>query len=71
MQRAIRFLPSKNLKSGGSISISCHVKPGVSGNREGISSASLDDVTLCVMARAQEGEANKAVQKMISEVILH
>lgn len=64
----IRFLAPKSAKSTGCISILCHVKPGASAKREGISSVTSDLVTLCVSAQAKEGEANKAVQKMISSV---
>lgn len=70
MSNAIRFIASKGNKSpsAGSISLACYVKPGASAKREGINSVSDDGVELCVSAQAKEGEANKAVQKLIAEV---
>ncbi|KAK7712889.1 hypothetical protein SLS57_007633 [Botryosphaeria dothidea] len=71
MSNAIRFIASKGNKSpsAGSISLACYVKPGASAKREGINSVSDDGVELCVSAQAKEGEANKAVQKLIAEVL--
>ncbi|KKY26517.1 hypothetical protein UCDDS831_g01177 [Diplodia seriata] len=70
MSHAIRFIASKGNKatSAGSVSLACHVKPGASAKREGINSVTDDGVELCVSAQAKEGEANKAVQKLIAEV---
>lgn len=70
MSNAIRFIASKGNKSpsAGSISLACYVKPGASAKREGINSVSDDGVELCVSAQAKEGEANKAVQKLMAEV---
>ncbi|KAL1646434.1 hypothetical protein SLS58_003394 [Diplodia intermedia] len=71
MSHAIRFIASKGSKatSAGSVSLACHVKPGASAKREGINSVTDDGVELCVSAQAKEGEANKAVQKLIAEVL--
>ncbi|OJD37027.1 uncharacterized protein BKCO1_8000131 [Diplodia corticola] len=71
MSHAIRFIASKGNKatSTGSVSVACHVKPGASAKREGISCVTDDGVELCVSAQAKEGEANKAVQKLIAEVL--
>ncbi|KAK0660227.1 UPF0235 protein C15orf40-like protein [Lasiodiplodia hormozganensis] len=71
MSTAIRFIASKGSKatSAGSISLACHVKPGASAKREGVNSVSDDGVELCVSAQAKEGEANKAVQKLIAEIL--
>lgn len=66
---AIRFIASKGSKPPtGSIQLLCRIKPGVSANREGISTVSDDAVEVCVAARAKEGEANKAVREVIAEV---
>ncbi|KAK0749815.1 hypothetical protein B0T18DRAFT_323775 [Schizothecium vesticola] len=49
--------------------IHCSVKPGASKSREGVTSVSEDTVEICVSAQAREGEANKAVVKVLSEVL--
>ncbi|KAF2147289.1 uncharacterized protein K452DRAFT_4928 [Aplosporella prunicola CBS 121167] len=67
---AVRFIAAKGAKGSlGSISLSCHVKPGASAKREGINDLTPDCIELCVSAQAKEGEANKAVQKLIAEVL--
>jgi len=48
--------------------IHCSVKPGASKSREGVTSVNEDAVEICVSAQAREGEANKAVVKVLSEV---
>lgn len=48
----------------------CNVKPGANKNREGIASVDDEAIEVCVAAQAREGEANKAVIKVLSEVIL-
>lgn len=53
-----------------SILIQCRVKPGVSKNREGIDSVTDFAVELSVAAPAREGEANKAVIRVMSDVSL-
>lgn len=55
----------------GTLFIKCNVKPGASKSREGIASIGDDAVELCVSAQAREGEANKAVIKVLSEVPDH
>ncbi|KAF2005898.1 hypothetical protein P154DRAFT_518143 [Amniculicola lignicola CBS 123094] len=66
---AIRFIIAKGSKSQiGSIQLLCHVKPGVSANREGIAAVTDEQIELCVAARAQEGGANRAVREVISKV---
>lgn len=46
----------------------CHVKPGASKVREGITCLTDDTIELCVSAAARENEANKAVVAVLSEV---
>lgn len=48
--------------------LQCRVKPGASKVREGVTSLTDDAVELCVAAAAREGEANKAVLAVLSEV---
>lgn len=66
--QAIRFVASSAKSAFGSAILQCHVKPGASKQREGILAVSDNVVDLCVAAQAREGEANKAVRNLISEV---
>jgi uncharacterized protein YggU (UPF0235/DUF167 family) len=50
------------------IHLQCHVKPGASKQREGILSISDSVIEVCVAAQARDGEANKAVRKVFSDV---
>jgi uncharacterized protein YggU (UPF0235/DUF167 family) len=66
---AIRWVATTKSKAQtGSIQLLCHIKPGVSAKREGISAVSDETVELCVAAQAREGEANKAVRDLIADV---
>lgn len=66
---AIRFVVAKGTKQGqGSIHIACHVRPGGSSKREGITAVTAESIELCIAAQAKEGEANKAVRELIAEV---
>ena len=72
-QRALWFVASKATKKSsqagaGTVYIHCHVKPGASKQREGVISVTDEAVEICVAAQAKEGEANKAVVKVLSEV---
>ncbi|KAF3763792.1 hypothetical protein M406DRAFT_341214 [Cryphonectria parasitica EP155] len=49
--------------------LQCRVKPGASKVREGVAALTDDAVELCVTAAAREGEANKAVLAVLSEVL--
>lgn len=65
---AIRFLAGTKKEPLGSLRLQCHVKPGASRVREGVLAVADDVIELCVAAQAREGEANKAVVKLLSEV---
>lgn len=67
---AIRFLAGTKKEPLGSLRLQCHVKPGASRVREGVLAVTNDVIELCVAAQAREGEANKAVVKLLSEVSL-
>lgn len=76
-QRALWFVASKakakatkktSPQQGGTIYIHCHVKPGASKQREGVTCITDEAVEICVAAQAKEGEANKSVVKVLSEV---
>ena len=47
----------------------CHVKTGTNKQREGIASISETVIEVCVSARANEREANKAAREVFSEVV--
>lgn len=51
-----------------SLYIRCHVKPGVDKVREGVLAVSDDGVELCVAAAPRNGESNKAVVQVLSDV---
>lgn len=53
----------------GSIHLLCHVKPGASANREGITAVTDDVIDVCVAAQAREGEANAAVRTVVAKTL--
>ena len=65
---AIRFLAATKKSPLGTLQLQCHVKPGAARAREGVLSVRDDVVELCVAAQAREGEANRAVVRLLSEV---
>ncbi|KAL2072229.1 hypothetical protein VTL71DRAFT_11572 [Oculimacula yallundae] len=66
---AIRHVASSAKSALGLIHIQCHVKPGASKQREGIISVSDSVIEICVAAQARDGEANKAVRELFSDVL--
>ncbi|KAK4218473.1 hypothetical protein QBC37DRAFT_333778 [Rhypophila decipiens] len=68
-RKAVWFAAAAKKSLGGTLYIRCIVKPGASKAREGVTSVDDEAVEVCVSARAQEGEANKAVVKLFSEVL--
>jgi hypothetical protein len=66
--RAIWYVAGTKRSPNGTLYMHCNVKPGASKNREGIASVDDEAVGICVAAQAREGEANKAVIKVLSEV---
>ncbi|KAK4203603.1 hypothetical protein QBC40DRAFT_274609 [Triangularia verruculosa] len=67
--RAMWYVVGTKKSPHGTLYMHCNVKPGASKNREGIASVGEDAVEICVAAQAREGEANKAVIKVLSEVL--
>lgn len=65
---AFRLVAPTSRSSLTAIHISCHVKPGVSKNSEGVMSVSDEVVQLRTSARAIDGQANRAVVEIISAV---
>ncbi|KAK7753322.1 hypothetical protein SLS62_004612 [Diatrype stigma] len=47
----------------------CHVRPGASKVREGVTDVTDEAVELCVSAPAQDNKANKAVLEVLSEAL--
>lgn len=68
--RAMWYVVGTKKSPHGTLYMHCNVKPGASKNREGVASVGEDAVEICVAAQAREGEANKAVIKVLSEVLL-
>ena len=68
-KQAIRFVAASTKSELGSIHLQCHVKPGASKQREGVAALTEEAVELCVAAAAREGEANKAVRGVISDIL--
>ncbi|KAK1572960.1 uncharacterized protein LY79DRAFT_569298 [Colletotrichum navitas] len=66
---AIRFVAGTKQCTLGTLYLKCRVKPGASRVREGIVAVTDGGVELCVAAQAREGEANKAVIKLLSEIL--
>ncbi|KAH7362161.1 hypothetical protein B0T11DRAFT_81291 [Plectosphaerella cucumerina] len=69
MNQAIRFVAGAKKSPTGTIYLKCHVKPGAAKAREGVLAVGNEAIELCVSAQAREGEANKAVVKLLSEVL--
>ncbi|KAK2014485.1 hypothetical protein LZ32DRAFT_556239 [Colletotrichum eremochloae] len=64
---AVRFVEGTTKSALGTLYLKCRVKPGASRMREGIVAVTDGAVELCVAAQAREGEANRAVIKLLSE----
>jgi len=66
--RAIWYVAATRKSAQNKLYIHCNVKPGASKNREGVSSVDDEAIGICVAAQAREGEANKAVIRVLSKV---
>lgn len=62
---------NQDIKKRYSLQISCRVKPNASGNREGITAIGTEKVDVCVAAVPRNGEANTAVSRVFSKVLLN
>ncbi|AEO59887.1 hypothetical protein MYCTH_2308510 [Thermothelomyces thermophilus ATCC 42464] len=67
--RALWYVAATKKSAKNILYMHCNVKPGASKNREGITSVNDEAVEICVAAQAREGEANKAVIRVLSEVL--
>lgn len=68
MSQAVRFVAGVKKAPHGILYLRCHVKPSAAKAREGVVAVTDEVIELCVSAQAREGEANKAVVKLLSEV---
>jgi len=66
---AVRFVEAFTKSGLDSIHLQCHVKPGASKQREIVAAITDEAVELCVATVAREGEANKAVREVISDIL--
>lgn len=53
----------------GTLQLRCHVKPGASVVREGITSVSDRGIEVCVPERAHDGQANRAVIHVVARAL--
>lgn len=66
---AVRFIAGPGKATSGALQLRLHVKPGASRVREGITAVTDSAIELCVAARPRDGEANKAVIDLLSDVL--
>ncbi|KAI1080994.1 hypothetical protein F5B20DRAFT_86486 [Whalleya microplaca] len=51
------------------LQLRCHVRPGASKVREGVTGITDEVIQLCVAAQPQDGKSNKAVIEVLSETL--
>ena len=66
---AVRFIAASKKSPLGSLQLHLRVKPGASRDREGISDVTDTAIDLCVSAQARDGDANRAVVSLLSDVL--
>lgn len=66
---AVRFISGTKKSPLGSLRLQLRIKPGASKTREGVIAVTPDAVELCVAAQPRDGEANKAVVRLLSDVL--
>lgn len=66
-QRVLQYVTGAKNKPP-TVYLRCHVKPGASKVREGITALTDSTIELCVAAVPKDGESNKAVLAVLSEV---
>lgn len=69
MSSVVRYIAGSKKTPLGQLQLLLHVKPGAHKEREGVIAVSDTAIDLCVAARAKEGEANKAVVSVLSDVL--
>ncbi|EGY20229.1 uncharacterized protein VDAG_02245 [Verticillium dahliae VdLs.17] len=66
-QSALRYVAAAKTSSRGTLHLRCYVKPGAAKAREGVTGLTEDAIEICVAAQPRQGEANKAVLRLLSE----
>ncbi|KAM0326946.1 hypothetical protein ACHAQA_006066 [Verticillium albo-atrum] len=66
---ALRYVAATKKSPFGILYLHCRVKPGAAKAREGVTALTDEVVELCVAAQPREGEANKAVVQLLSEIL--
>ncbi|EEY17232.1 conserved hypothetical protein [Verticillium alfalfae VaMs.102] len=66
-QSALRYVAAAKTSSLGTLYLHCYVKPGAAKAREGVTGLTEDAIEICVAAQPREGQANKAVLRLLSE----
>ncbi|KAM3070052.1 hypothetical protein ACMFMG_003916 [Clarireedia jacksonii] len=69
MASAIRYIAGSGKPTLSKLLLQCHVKPGANKQREGILAVTESQVEVCVSTPAREGEANKAVRELLSDIL--
>ncbi|KAI8953303.1 DUF167-domain-containing protein [Xylaria longipes] len=59
----------KQKSSAEIVQLRCHVRPGASKAREGVVAITDEVIEVCVSAPPQDGKANKAVLKVLSQAL--
>ncbi|KAG7104174.1 UPF0235 protein like [Verticillium longisporum] len=68
-QSALRYVAAAKTSSRGTLHLRCYVKPGAAKAREGVTGLTEDAIEICVAAQPRQGEANKAVLRLLSEIL--
>lgn len=74
--RAVRFIASSSSSSSskkppprGTLELRLHVRPFASREREGVDAVGPDAVDVCVAARPRDGDANRAVVRLLGDLL--
>ncbi|KAG7104178.1 UPF0235 protein C15orf40 like [Verticillium longisporum] len=68
-QSALRYVAAAKTSSLGTLYLHCYVKPGAAKAREGVTRLTEEAIEICVAAQPRQGEANKAVLRLLSEIL--
>ncbi|OAA59647.1 hypothetical protein SPI_05845 [Niveomyces insectorum RCEF 264] len=69
MSAVVRYVAATKKSATGTLYLQCHVKPGASKVREGVTAVTDEAIDICVAAQAREGEANKAVVEVLHKIL--
>lgn len=61
MSAVLRYVAGTKKSPKGTLYLQCHIKPGASKIREGVTAVTDDAIEICVSAQPRDGESNKAV----------